>query len=144
MVGQQPVAGVSLQLYVVGSSGYGSAATTLFSPGSVLTTPKGNFTFPAFNCPSSGALTYLMGTGGTPVGGELRGDSIAELATLNGMQVSPTAGFGLDAALNEPLWMAIDASGNVWVSNAGGNTITVFLGWLRPVATPLDGPPAAP
>ena len=69
MGGQQPVAGVSLQLYVVGSSGYGSAATPLFTPGSVLTTSSGNFTFPTINCPSSSALTYLVGTGGTPIGG---------------------------------------------------------------------------
>ncbi len=81
MGGQQPVAGVSLQLYVVGSSGYGSAATPLFTPGSVLTTAAGNFTFPAIKCPSSSALTYLVGTGGTPIGGS-QNNNLALMAGL--------------------------------------------------------------
>jgi hypothetical protein len=48
--------------------------------------------------------------------------------------------------------VAIDASGNLWLSNAGYNaitqsyvdTITQFVGLASPVRTPLLGPPVQP
>jgi hypothetical protein len=46
--------------------------------------------------------------------------------------------------MNEPLGIAIDASGNLWVSNLDGNTVTEFLGLANPVKTPLLGPPSQP
>jgi hypothetical protein len=64
MGGQQPVAGVTLQLYQAGTGGYGSAATQL-GP-SVQTTAAGNFNLPAYTC-SSGSQVYLVGTGGQPI-----------------------------------------------------------------------------
>ncbi len=67
MGGQQPVGGVSLQLYAVGTSGYGSAASPLLTPGAVKTTASGNFTLPTFSCPTPGSLVYLVGTGGQPI-----------------------------------------------------------------------------
>jgi hypothetical protein len=67
MGGQQPVANVALQLYAVGTTGYGSAATPLLPPNTVFTRPSGNFTIPAFTCPSPSALVYLVGIGGQPI-----------------------------------------------------------------------------
>lgn len=67
MGGQQPVAGVSIQLYAVGTTGYGSAATPLLSAGSVLTTASGNFTFTSYTCPTASSLVYMVGTGGKPI-----------------------------------------------------------------------------
>jgi hypothetical protein len=67
MGGQQPVGGVSLQLYAVGTGGYGSAADPLLTPGTVQTTALGNFTLPTFTCPSASSLIYLTGTGGQPI-----------------------------------------------------------------------------
>src|ERR1700733_12226596 len=49
--GQQPVSGMSLQLYAAGSSGYGSAATGLFAA-PTLTTATGGFSFPTYACPT--------------------------------------------------------------------------------------------
>ncbi|HEY4382814.1 MAG TPA: NHL repeat-containing protein [Acidobacteriaceae bacterium] len=63
MGGQQPVAGVTLQLYQAGTTGYGSAATALGV--SVQTTDKGNFDFPSYTC-AAGSQVYLVGTGGHP------------------------------------------------------------------------------
>jgi hypothetical protein len=40
--------------------------------------------------------------------------------------------------------LAIDASGNLWLSNSGGDTITQFVGLASPVRTPLLGPPVQP
>lgn len=66
--GQQPVANASLQLYAVGTSGYGSAATPVFSP-AITTDSNGSFSFPSSYCPSNTAdLVYLVATGGQPAG----------------------------------------------------------------------------
>jgi len=66
--GQQPIAGATLQLYAVGTGGYGSAASPLFSP-AITTDSNGNFTFPSGYCSAHpGALVYLVGTGGQPAG----------------------------------------------------------------------------
>ena len=62
----------------------------------------------------------------------------------NAALLSPTDGFGMDAALSQPFGIAIDASGNIWVSNAGTATLTQFVGLASPVKTPLTGPPASP
>src|ERR1700733_3620606 len=52
--GQQPVTGMSIQLYAASGSGYGAAATSVFaSP--ITTDSNGAFSFPngwASNCPS--------------------------------------------------------------------------------------------
>ena len=60
--------------------------------------------------------------------------------------MSPSNGYGLDAPLKEPYGLAIDASGNLWISNASssGNTLTQFVGLASPVKTPLLGPPVQP
>lgn len=58
--------------------------------------------------------------------------------------LSPGNGFGTDATLNQPYGLAIDASGNIWVSNFGNNTLTEFVGIATPVKTPLAGPPQSP
>ncbi len=63
MGGQQPVAGVTIQLYQAGTTGYGSAATPL-GP-SVLTNAGGNFNLPSYTC-AVGSQVYLVGTGGHP------------------------------------------------------------------------------
>jgi streptogramin lyase len=63
MGGQQPVAGVTLQLYQAGATGYGSAATRL-GP-STQTTSNGNFNLPSYTC-TEGSQIYLVGTGGMP------------------------------------------------------------------------------
>jgi sugar lactone lactonase YvrE len=77
-----------------------------------------------------------------------RGASISELQGANASQpgglLSPSAGFGSDASLSAPFGLAIDASGNVWVSNQGSSTITQFLGAATPVKTPVVGPPQLP
>ena len=55
-----------------------------------------------------------------------------------------SSGFGADASLVAPYALAIDASGNLWVTNSGKNTLTQFIGVATPVKTPLAGPPQAP
>jgi streptogramin lyase len=76
------------------------------------------------------------------------GNTITELQGANttnpGKAISPAAGFGQDAHLERPYGLAIDASGNIWVSNFGSSTITQFIGVATPVKTPLAGPAQLP
>jgi hypothetical protein len=46
--------------------------------------------------------------------------------------------------LSDAFALAIDASGNLWISNAGSNTLTEFVGLASPVKTPLLALPKAP
>jgi hypothetical protein len=74
--GQQPVSGMTLQLYAAGSTGYGSAATPLFSP-ATSTNSSGSFSFPTYHCPTPSTQVYLVGTGGDPVAGNTGGNTAA-------------------------------------------------------------------
>jgi streptogramin lyase len=58
--------------------------------------------------------------------------------------LSPNSGFGRDISLREPFGLAIDASGNVWVSCFSDDTLTQFVGLASPIHTPLLGPPVQP
>jgi streptogramin lyase len=77
-----------------------------------------------------------------------RGPSLTELAgstaSVPGTVLSPAVGLGSDAGLLEAYSLAIDASGNLWVSNKGSNTLTEFIGLAAPVRTPQIGPSVAP
>jgi polygalacturonase len=98
--GQQPVTGSTIQLYAVGTTGDGSAATPLLttavttSDGSGNATnsnanagnafnslPAGSFTLTGdYTCPSAGAEVYLTSTGGNP--GLTAGTNNAALAMM--------------------------------------------------------------
>jgi sugar lactone lactonase YvrE len=71
------------------------------------------------------------------------GNTITELLGADGANpgqgISPASGFGKDANLREPYGIALDASGDLWVTNFGLSTITQFLGAGTPVKTPLVG-----
>ncbi len=62
-----------------------------------------------------------------------------------GAALSPASGLGTDAQLGSPFALAVDQSGNLWVTNSNGaNTVTVFVGLASPVKLPLLGPPQLP
>ncbi|MDE3104018.1 MAG: hypothetical protein KGK08_02485 [Acidobacteriota bacterium] len=67
--GQNPVVGASIQLWTVGTTGYGSAGTQLLtSP--VTTDGSGGFNLSTlYTCPSASTLVYLTATGGNPGSG---------------------------------------------------------------------------
>jgi len=69
--------------------------------------------------------------------------SITEMNSA-GAALSPgTTGFD-HSTLNQPVYLALDRSGNVWVANKGANSVTEFIGPAKPVVTPLIGPAHAP
>jgi streptogramin lyase len=76
------------------------------------------------------------------------GSSITELAgsaaSSPGQILSPAPGWASDAKFNEGFAVAIDASGNLWITNFQTNTLTEIVGLATPVKTPLLGPPQTP
>jgi hypothetical protein len=76
------------------------------------------------------------------------GPALTELAAAAsadpGAILSPAAGWAPDAMLLEPYAVAIDAAGNIWVTNFGSDTLTEFVGLASPVRTPLLGPVRTP
>ena len=77
-----------------------------------------------------------------------RSTALSQLAGSNsinpGTALSPATGWAPDANLLEAFAIAIDASGNLWVTNFGNNTLTEFIGLAEPVKTPRIGPPQTP
>ena len=58
--------------------------------------------------------------------------------------ISPPQATGSTRLSSEPYGLAIDASGNLWLSNSDTNTLTQFVGLASPIKTPLLGPPVQP
>jgi hypothetical protein len=70
--GELPVSGASVQLFVAGNTGYGSASLPLVISGggnTVTTASDGSFAIPGgYTCPSLSSLLFLVATGGQPGG----------------------------------------------------------------------------
>jgi hypothetical protein len=137
--GQQPVAGVTIQLYAVGATGYGSAATALGSP--VTTSGLGNFTLPSTFCPTIGNTNpyiYIVGTGGTPVNGSPN----ANIALMAALGPCATVQTGLS---NSTLFISINeltTVGAVWALSpfmSTGCPATVAYGCIGSSSTNAAG-----
>ncbi len=76
------------------------------------------------------------------------GSTLTEIAGANsarpGTILSPPSGWTPELPLHAAFALAIDASGNVWVTNFGNDSLTEFVGLAAPVKTPQIGPAAAP
>ncbi len=123
------------------ANAFGNSVSRVDSSGTVLSS---GYTAPSIDHPNGIAVD---GVGNVWVANYF-GNSISEILGQGtgqaGTVIAPTTGYGKDAGLNGPYGIAVDASGDVWVSNSGANTLTNFLGLAMPVKTPLLGPPALP
>jgi hypothetical protein len=121
---------------------YGNSVSEISRSGVVLS--DGGYTSASLVYPQAIAIDSM----GTVWICNYRGASLTELAGATaadpGSAVSPAGGLGADAGLLEAYSLAIDASGNLWVSNKGSNTLTQFVGLAAPVRTPQIGPSVAP
>jgi hypothetical protein len=81
--------------------------------------------------------------------------SIAEIAghggsLAAGTSISPSTGahgaggYGLDAGIGEPNYIAPDPSGNLWLADYARNTVVMFIGLAAPTKTPIQPTPATP
>jgi hypothetical protein len=64
-------------------------------------------------------------------------NSIVELNS-SGVAISPPTNYTLGGLLNDPLNIAGDPSGNLWITNYGGDQIVELVGAGYPVVTPLS------
>ncbi|MGD0796311.1 MAG: NHL repeat-containing protein [Acidobacteriaceae bacterium] len=126
---------------------YGNSISEISSSGIVLS--NGAYTGGGIDHPQGIAID---GAGDVWIA-NYRAPGITELAgaivpgagsVVPGAALSPSAGLGPDAALIEAYAIAVDASGNLWVSNFGSNTLTQFIGLASPVRTPLLALPTTP
>ena len=121
---------------------YGNSISVISSSGVVLS--NGSYTSGGIDHPQAIAID---GAGNVWIA-NYRGPSITELAgataTTPGAALSPSGGLGADAALLEAHAIAVDASGNLWISNFGSDILTQFIGLASPVRTPLLTLPVAP
>lgn len=125
------------------SNFYGDSISEVSAAGTVL---SNGYTGGGLNHPQSIAID---GVGNLWVA-NYRASAISEFAGASsppivaGTALSPAGGLGGHTALQQSYAIAVDASGNVWVSNFGSNTVTEFVGLAVPLRTPLIGPPSAP
>ncbi len=77
-----------------------------------------------------------------------RGNSVTELAGASsahpGQPISPSSGWAPSPTSLQAFAIAIDASGNLWISNFANGTLTELVGLATPVKTPLNGLPQLP
>jgi secreted PhoX family phosphatase len=55
----------------------------------------------------------------------------------SGTAISGSNGFTAGGILNGPNGLAIDGSGNVWVTGGASNNLVEFVGAATPVVTPI-------
>jgi streptogramin lyase len=121
---------------------YGQSVSEVSNANTVLITgdTQGGVTYPSSLVVDAGQNVWVA---------NFRGASVSELAgnanTLAaGTGISPSNGYGHDAFLVDPFGIAVDASGNVWMSSFNGNSLTMFFGLATPTATPILPVPTAP
>lgn len=68
----------------------------------------------------------------------------AKATSYIGSALSPSGGYGKDAAMDLPFDLAIDASGSILVTSSGNDKVIRFIGLAMPVKTPLIGTPQLP
>jgi streptogramin lyase len=84
-------------------------------------------------------VTNYYGANFTEIAGNSSSGTLAA-----GDAISPITGYGLDANLVEPFAIAPDAAGNLWISNFGNASLTMFFGLATPTVTPLLPTPTPP
>jgi streptogramin lyase len=80
--GSAPVQGASISFYAAGNSGLGTGSTSLLSAQTVTTDASGNFSIPAFQCPSASAQVYLVGRGGRVASSSSDNPALVMIAAL--------------------------------------------------------------
>jgi streptogramin lyase len=127
------------------AANYGGASVSeISSTGSIISsgyTGNGNFNGPQ-GIAVDGSGNVWVGNFHAPILTELAGASSTSPAP--GQPISPASGWAPEAGLFGSYAAAIDASGNLWITNLFSNSIEEFVGIATPVKTPVIGPPQTP
>ena len=137
--------------YLGGADGHGAIAEAVTDSSGNTSVPISSLTTGGINYPQAVAVDAAQNVW---FANKING-SITELAGINNAlpaatAISPstgvfgTGGYGLDGNLDEPYSLLPDRSGNLWVSNEGGDSLTMFFGLAAPTVTPLQPVPTAP
>ncbi len=137
--------------YLGGANGEGAIAEAVTDSSGNTTVPISGLTTGGINYPGTAAVDSAQNVWFV----NRINNSITELAGINntlpvGAAISPstgvygTGGYGLDAILGVPYSLLPDRSGNLWVSNEGLDSVTMFFGLAAPTVTPLQPIPTAP
>ena len=117
---------------------HGSKLVVLNGSGTVISTGTGVFTGGGLQYSQAIAMdgasnAWVVNTHfGSP-----RMGTLSEFSQ-NGQVQSPNAGFtSTTMSSTNPMALAIDGSGDVWVTNNGNSSVTEFIGVGVPVITPL-------
>jgi hypothetical protein len=99
--GQQPISGATIQLMQVGTSGDGSASTSIMNSGVTVTSDaNGNFSLTGtYTCPTSPTYVYLLATGGNP--GLTAGTNNAQSVLLAGLGLCSGLSASTFVSMNE-------------------------------------------
>jgi hypothetical protein len=122
----------------VANSGTGANSISLFgASGSAISSPAG-YTGGGLNIPEGIAIdgagnVWVVNRATNATSPPYPDSSISEFDST-GVAISSSTGY--QAGLNISLRIAVDGSGNVWVTNASLNSITEFVGAGSPVVTP--------
>jgi len=119
-------------------SGTGANRISLFGAGGTAISSATGYTGGGLNIPEGIAIdgagnVWVVNRGSTNIMAPYPDSSISEFNSL-GTAISSSTGY--QARLNLSLRIAVDGSGNVWVTNASLNSITEFVGAGSPVVTP--------
>jgi len=131
--GQQPVAGSTVAVYAMGSSGYGSAPIQLGA--STTSDQNGNFRFPAnaYTCPQSNTPVYLVATGGI-ASGTVANASLKLAASLGACSSAPSETVNINEVATAALAYSLahfygtSSGGFGGPSTTAGSVITYSLG----------------
>jgi IPT/TIG domain/NHL repeat len=123
----------------VANSGTGANSISEFSSSGTPISSSSGFTGGGLNIPEGiaidGAGKVWVANRATNQTSPPYPDSALSEFNSSGIAISPSTGY--QAGLNLNLRVAIDGSGNVWVTNAQLNSVTEFVGAASPVITPL-------
>jgi streptogramin lyase len=86
------------------------------------------------------SITEIAGNHTSVAGGTALSPSLGLYGTIT----TPRGGYGRDVPLDDPLGIAPDRSGNVWVSNENTDTLVMFFGLATPTVTPVQPVPTVP
>jgi streptogramin lyase len=144
MAGGTPLIGSSVQLYAAGSSGNGSAPTTLLGT-PLLTDANGAFTVPSgYSCPYSNSVLYAVARGGQagPNGAANNGTALASvLGTCDSITADPafTINELTTAATAWSMAPFLSAGGRIGATATNSSGIALAAGTFANLVNPLTG-----